>query len=71
MEQWIVERFFYNGDDLYNKFLSVMNNLAEHHRNSGTKKSLNWIKEYQGNWQKQADVNKQYEWLQRLLPGLI
>lgn len=70
MEKWIVERFFYSGDDLYAKFLSVMNDLAQHHQHAGTKQALNWIKEYQGNWQRQADVNKQFEWLQKLLPGL-
>jgi predicted nucleotidyltransferase len=70
MEKWIVERFFYSGDDLYAKFLSVMNDLAQQHQHAGTKQALNWIEEYQGSWQRQADVNKQYEWLQKLLPGL-
>lgn len=70
MEKWIVERFFYSGDNLYAKFLSVMNDLAQHHQHEGTKQALNWIREYQGNWQRQADVNKQFEWLQKLLPGL-
>lgn len=70
MEKWIVDRYFYSGDDLYTKFISVMNDLTLHHNNAGTKQALNWIKEYQGNWQRPADVNKQYEWLQKLLPGL-
>ena len=70
LEKWVVERFLYSGDDLYSKFLSVMNDLSQHHQHNGTKQALNWIKEYQGNWQRQADVNKQFEWLQKLLPGL-
>lgn len=70
MEKWIVERYFYSGDDLYTKFLSVMNDLTLYHQHAGTKQALSWIKEYQGNWQREADVNKQYEWLQKLLPGL-
>lgn len=70
LEKWIVDRFFYSGDDLYAKFLSIMNDLTQYHQHAGTKQALNWIKEYQGNWQRQADVNKQFEWLQKLLPGL-
>lgn len=70
MEKWIIERYFYSGDDLYTKFLSVMNDLSSHHQNAATKQALSWIKEYQGNWQRIPNVNKQYEWLQKLLPGL-
>lgn len=70
MEKWIVEKYFYSGKDLFTTFLSVMNDLGQYHQNAGTKQALNWIKEYQGNWQRQADMNKQYEWLQKLLPGL-
>jgi predicted nucleotidyltransferase len=70
MEKWIVERYFYSGDDLYTNFLSIMSDLAQHHQHAGTKQALNWIKVYQGNWQRQVDVNKQFEWLQKLLPGL-
>ncbi|MCO5266961.1 MAG: hypothetical protein M9948_13940 [Lentimicrobium sp.] len=70
MEKWIINRYFYSGDNLYDKFLSVMSDLSYNHEHAGTKQALNWIKEYQGTWQRQADVNKQYEWLQKLLPGL-
>jgi len=70
MEKWIVERCFFSGDDLYAKFLSIMNDLSTHHQHAGTKQALSWINEYQGNWQRQADINKQYKWIQKLLPGL-
>lgn len=70
LEKWIIERFLYMGDNLYTKFLSVMNDLSQYHQHAGTRQALNWIKEYQGNWQRQEDINKQYEWLQKLLPGL-
>lgn len=70
MEKWIIERYFYSGDTLYGKFLSIMNDISYNHQHNGTKQALNWIKEYQGNWSRSEDLNKQYEWLLKLLPGL-
>ncbi len=70
MEKMIVERYFYSGDDLYAKFLSIMEFLAKEHQHPGTIQALGWIKEYKGNWQRQENQNKQYEWLIKLLPGL-
>jgi len=69
MEKWIVGRYFYNGDNLYDKFLSIMSDLA-YYKHSGVKQALDWIKEYKGTWQRTADEKKQLEWLQKLLPGL-
>lgn len=70
LEKWIVNRHFYSGDNLYDKFLSVMNDLSTTHQHSGTIQALNWIKEYKRTWSRAADINKQYEWLKKLLPGL-
>ncbi len=69
MEKWIVGRYFYSGDNLYDKFCSVLSDLA-YSQHSGVKQALDWIKEYKGNWSRQADEQKQFEWLQKLLPGL-
>jgi predicted nucleotidyltransferase len=69
MEKWIVSRLFFFGDNLYDKFLSVMQDLA-YHQHSGVKQALDWIKEYKGTWQREANEEKQFEWLQKLLPGL-
>lgn len=69
MEKWIVERYFYSGDNLYDKFLSIMTDLA-YYKHSGVKQALDWIKEYKGTWSRAADEQKQFEWLQKLLPGL-
>lgn len=69
MEKWIVNRTFFYGDNLYDKFLSVLNDLA-YSKHSGVKQALDWIKEYKGTWSRPADEQKQLEWLRKLLPGL-
>ena len=68
MEKWILSRFWYAGDNLYDKFLSILNDLA--YNVSGVSQALGWIKEYKGTWSRNADEQKQFEWLQKLLPGL-
>jgi predicted nucleotidyltransferase len=68
MEKWILGRFFYSGDNLYDKFLSVLNDMAG--TQSGVRQALDGIKEYKGTWSRTADEQKQFEWLQKLLPGL-
>lgn len=69
MEKWIVGRYFYSGDNLYDKFVSVLTDLA-YYKHAGVKQAIDWIKEYKGNWSRTADEQKQFEWLQKLLPGL-
>jgi predicted nucleotidyltransferase len=68
MEKWIVERYFYSGDNLYNKFLSVMNDMAGHI--AGVRQALDYIKKYEGDFWNEPNEQKQFEWLQKLLPGL-
>jgi predicted nucleotidyltransferase len=68
MEKWILSRFFYSGDNLYDKFLSTLNDMAGD--DPGVRQALDWIREYKGTFSRQADEQKQFEWLQRLLPGL-
>ena len=46
MEKWIIQRHFYSGDNLYDKFLSVMNDLAGSH--SGVRQALDYIQKYKG-----------------------
>ena len=69
LEKWIVNRYFYSGDDLYTKFLSLLKDKA-YNIHSGTAQAIDWIEKYQGNWYQQANEQKQLEWLQKLLPGL-
>jgi predicted nucleotidyltransferase len=68
MEKWILNRFFFSGDNLYDKFVSVLNDMAG--TRPGVRQALDWIKEYKGTWSTYADEEKQFEWLQKLLPGL-
>lgn len=68
MEKWILERFFYSGDNLYDKFCSVLNDLAGNR--SGVRQALDYIQQYKGDYWKQPEELKQLEWLQKLLPGL-
>ncbi|MCB8931602.1 MAG: nucleotidyltransferase domain-containing protein [Bacteroidetes bacterium] len=68
MEKWIIQRHFYSGDNLYDKFLSVMNDLAGSH--SGVRQALDYIQKYKGDYWNQPNELKQLEWLQKLLPGL-
>lgn len=68
MEKEIVETFFWHGDNLYDKFLSVLDSIAG--SRPGVREALRWISEYKGTWNRQADETKQMEWLRRLLPGL-
>ena len=68
MEKWIISRFFYSGDNLYDKFLSIMNDMAGDR--AGVRQALDYIEKYKGDWFTQADESKQFQWLQKLLPGL-
>lgn len=64
MEKQIVEMFFWWGDNLFEKFLSVLRNLAGNR--TGVSQALYWIERYG----REGNELKQFEWLQRLLPGL-
>lgn len=68
MEKWILDRYFFYGDNLYDKFLSILNDMAGNR--PGVRQALDYIKQYKGNWNQQANETKQLEWLQKLLPGL-
>jgi predicted nucleotidyltransferase len=68
MEKWILNRFFYAGDNTYDKFCSVLSDMAGDR--PGVRQALDWIKEYKGTWNTTANEQKQFEWLQKLLPGL-
>ena len=68
MEKWILNRIFFAGDNLYDKFLSVMKDMAGDR--PGVKQALEYIDHYKGGWSRDANELKQIEWLQKLLPGL-
>ncbi len=68
MEKWILNRFFISGDTLYEKFLSVLNDMAG--TESGVRQALDHIKKYKGDFFTEANEDKQFQWLKKLLPGL-
>jgi predicted nucleotidyltransferase len=68
MEKWIIDRTFFYGDNLYDKFLSVLADMAGDR--PGVKQALNYITQYKGDIWNQPNEEKQLEWLQKLLPGL-
>lgn len=68
MEKQIVNSFFWHGDNLYEKFLSVLDNIAG--SRPGVKQALEYIRQYKGGVLTTPNEQKQLEWLKRLLPGL-
>jgi hypothetical protein len=68
MEKWILNRIFFYGDNLYDKFLSVLDDMASNQ--AGVRQALDWIRKYKGTLSRPVDDQKQLEWLQKLLPGL-
>lgn len=68
MEKEIISTFFWYGDDLYTKFLSVLDNIAGNY--AGVRQALDSINRYKGSFFEKPDVNKQIFWLKKLLPGL-
>lgn len=58
----------YWSDDTYSMFYKIMNTKASNI--SGVSQALQHIKKYQGDWFTQPDEQKQFQWLQKLLPGL-
>jgi predicted nucleotidyltransferase len=68
MEKQIINLSFWNVADTYSAFLSTMDNIAG--SRPGVRQALNYINQYKGNWYTQPNEQKQFEWLQKLLPGL-
>lgn len=64
MEKDIINTFFWAGDNLYEKFKSVLDNIAGNR--PGVRQALNYLKDYEY----RDDELRKFEWLQRLLPGL-
>ena len=68
MEKDILNLYFWGNEDTYERFLKTLNSIAG--SRPGVSQALDWIREYKGTWSRQADEQKQFEWLQKLLPGL-
>ena len=68
MEKDILDITFWGSEDTYSGFLKVMDNIAG--SRAGVKQALDYIEQYKGNMWTQPNETRQFEWLQRLLPGL-
>lgn len=67
MEKEILGIYFLHGDNLYDKFTSVLESIAG--SRPGVRQALEWINHYKGGWNTEPNEAKQIEWLQKLLPG--
>jgi predicted nucleotidyltransferase len=68
MEKEIISILFLWGDNLYDKFISVLDRIAGNR--PGVRQAIDYIKKYKGDMWNSPNEQKQFEWLQRLLPGL-
>lgn len=68
MEKEILNITFWGNEDTYSGFLKVLNSIAGHR--TGVRQALDYIEGYKGNWLTSLNETKQFEWLQKLLPGL-
>lgn len=68
MEKDIINLIYFGTEDTYTRFLKTMNSIAGNR--PGVRQALDYIQKYKGSWMEAANEAKQYEWLQRLLPGL-
>lgn len=68
MEKEIVNLVYWGNENTYERFLKTLNSIAGNR--AGVKQALDYIQKYKGTWSQVANETKQFEWLQRLLPGL-
>lgn len=68
MEKNIINLSYWGNQDTYERFLKTLNSIAG--GRPGVRQALDYIQQYKGNWSQAANEMKQFEWLQKLLPGL-
>jgi len=68
MEKEILDLYFWGTEDTYERFLKTMNSIAG--TRAGVRQALDYIQQYKGNSWTLPNEPKQFEWLQKLLPGL-
>lgn len=68
MEKDIINLIYWGNEDTYERFLKTLNSIAG--RRPGVRQALDFIVQYKGNIWTQPNEAKQFEWLQKLLPGL-
>lgn len=68
MEKEIINLIYWGNEDTYERFLKTLGSIAG--TRAGVRQALDYIQQYKGNWSTQPNEAKQFEWLQKLLPGL-
>lgn len=68
MEKDIINLIYWGNEDTYERFLKTLRSIAGNQ--AGVRQALDYIQQYKGGWGQSPNEQKQYEWLQRLLPGL-
>ena len=68
MEKEILNLGFWSKKDLFDRFLSTINDIAGDF--AGVKQALGYIEKYKGDWFNVPNKEEQLQWLQKLLPGL-
>lgn len=68
MEKDIINLVYWGNEDTYERFLKTINSIAG--SRPGVRQALDYIQQYKGSWSQPANEAKQFEWLQKLLPGL-
>ena len=68
MEKEIVNLVYWGNENTYERFLKTLNSIAGHQ--NGVRQALDYIYQYQGGLFSTPDVQKQLQWLKKLLPGL-
>lgn len=68
LEKQLINTIFWYGDNLYEKFISVIGDIGKDY--SGVRQALEYISKYKGGIFTEANEEKQFQWLQKILPGL-
>jgi predicted nucleotidyltransferase len=68
MEKDIINLFYWGNEDTYERFLKTLDSIAG--QRPGVRQALDYIQHYKGDIWRQSNETKQFEWLQKLLPGL-
>lgn len=68
MEKKIIDFNSWRAGDTYPRFLETIRHIGGNR--PGVLQALEHIKKYKGDWWTVADVEKEWQWVQKLLPGL-
>jgi predicted nucleotidyltransferase len=68
MEKEIIQLWYWGNENTYERFLKTLNSIAGNR--PGVRQALDNINYYKGGFLREPDIEKQWLWLKKLLPGL-